>query len=228
MTGVMYLRLKKLKMVECPICKWRGKEFLRFSKTGRKNAKCPRCRSAERHRLYYLYLKKNLNRSKSLTFLHIAPEKSITSFIKTFKNISYLSADLDPANAMVSEDITNTSFEDDSFDIIFCSHVLEHVDDDRKAMRELRRILKPSGFAMLQVPIKNIEETFEDFSVTTPEERERVFGQKDHVRIYGKDYVDRLIESGFKVKVDRFVDTLSDEAVKKYVLSKESIYICTK
>jgi len=129
---------------------------------------------------------------------------------------------------MVKEDITNISFKDNSFDIIFCSHVLEHIEEDRKAMKELYRVLKPKGFAILQVPIKNIENTFEDFSVKDPKEREKVFGQNDHVRIYGKDYKDRLIESGFNVKVDRFVDHLGEGIIKKFALPTESIYFCTK
>jgi len=143
-------------------------------------------------------------------------------------NVTYLSADINPKNAMVKEDITQTSFNDDAFDIIFCSHVLEHIEDDRKAMKELFRILKPGGFAILQVPIKDTKETFEDFSVTDPKERENLFGQHDHVRLYGRDYKDRLQKAGFHATVDKFVEKLDPAIIKKYALPQESIYFCTK
>jgi len=194
-------------MVRCPICQWTGKEFLPFGKkrttcrTLRKNAKCPQCGSLERHRLYYLYLKKVIDKEKLLKVLHFAPEKALTAFFKSYENIKYLSADINPKAAMVKEDMTNLSFKNNSFDIILCSHVLDDIKDDRKAMRELYRVLKPDGFAILQVTISDKDKTYE-FSMT--------FGRSDDFRIYGKDYKNRLESCGFKVKVDRFVDFLSD------------------
>jgi ubiquinone/menaquinone biosynthesis C-methylase UbiE len=128
---------------------------------------------------------------------------------------------------MVKMDITDIQYPDNSFDVVYCSHVLEHVPDDRKAMRELARVLKPTGWAILAVPIFN-EKTFEDPTITSPEERERVFRQSDHVRIYGRDFVDRLRESGFDVTVDRFASGFSDEMVRKHGLSREDIYLCRK
>lgn len=231
------------KKVECPFCGWKGMFFLSLSVERRKNALCPRCGSLERHRLYYLYLKKLIPATKRVKVLHFAPEKILTNLFKSYKNIEYLSVDIDPKNAMKKENITNLSFANNSFDIIFCSHVLEHIEDDLKAMRELYRVLSEEGFAILQVPIKDefngkkIDKTYEDFSITSPEERERVFGQKDHVRVYGRDYRDRLENSGFNVLIDKFASSLGDKDIKKYGLIPDSktptetegwIYLCTK
>ena len=216
------------KKVECPFCGWRGAEFFSAGIKLRRNARCPKCGSLERNRLYYLYLKRSVPKEKPLRLLHFAPERILTGLFKSFSNIEYLSADINKDVAMLKEDITNISFEDNSFDVIFCSHVLEHIEDDKKAMKELRRVLKPEGFAIIQVPIKDIDRTFEDFSIKDPAEREKIFGQKDHVRNYGRDYVDRLKESGFNVKVDRFAYSLSVDIINTFAISKESIYYCTK
>jgi len=229
--------------VQCPFCGWQGKEFLPFGVIRRENAKCPKCGSLERHRLFYLYLKKVIPIDRKIKVLHFAPEKILTKLFRSYNNIEYISADIDASKAMVKEDITDISFQDNSFDIIFCSHVLEHIEDDHKAMKELHRVLKPGGFAIIQVPIKDefngrkINKTYEDFSVSGPEERERLFGQKDHVRIYGRDYGDRLANAGFKVKIDKYSQSLNSEDVKRYVLISGSevgnetngwIYFCTK
>lgn len=220
--------------VECPFCGWWGREFFPFGVIPRKNAECPRCGSLERHRLYYLYLKNIIPKNKSLKLLHFAPAKSMSMFFKSYSNLDYLSVDIDQDKAMKKEDIVNLSFPDNSFDIILCSHVLEHVEDDQKAMGELYRVLKPSGFALLGVPVKSISKTFEDFSVVDPEEREMVFGQNDHVRIYGKDFKTRLEHSGFNVKVVKFLDSLSEDTCNKYALKTQDIYFrhdnyfCTK
>jgi ubiquinone/menaquinone biosynthesis C-methylase UbiE len=129
---------------------------------------------------------------------------------------------------MLRADITDLPFDDNRFDAIYCSHVLEHVPDDRKAMSELRRVLRPGGWAVLQVPIKLIV-TYEDSAVTTPEDRERVFGQSDHVRIYGLDYKDRLREVGFKVTIVQYAKELSEEDLRLSAISRdEDIYLCEK
>jgi len=229
--------------VQCPFCSWHGKEFMPFGVIRRENAMCPKCGSLERHRLFYLYLKKVIPIDRKIKVLHFAPEKILTSLFKSYNNIEYLSADINPSVAMVKEDITNISFQDNSFDIIFCSHVLEHIEDDHKAMKELHRVLKPDGFAILQVPIyyefngRKIDKTYEDFSVSSPEEREKVFGQKDHFRVYGRDYSDRLTKTGFKVKIEKYLHSLSSEDIKRYGLISNSkfgntiigcIYYCTK
>ena len=229
--------------VKCPFCNWKGKEFHPYGVVSRKNALCPKCGSVERHRLYFLYLKQKIPIDRKIKVLHFAPETILTNLFKSYKNVEYLTADLEPKKAMVIENITHLSFANNSFDIIFCSHVLEHIQDDKKAMREILRILKPDGFAILQVPIKDefkgnkIDVTFEDPSITNPKDREVLFGQKDHVRIYGRDYQNRLINSGFNVTIDKFGDSLSDVDIKKYSLlpndvtcneTEKWIYYCTK
>lgn len=163
--------------------------------------------------------------------MHIAPEKNLQKILKSFSHIKYISGDLNPSmDCDIRLDITDINFEDNFFDVVICSHVLEHIVDDRKAMRELFKVLKPSGEAILQVPIsKYNKETFEDISITTLEERERIFGQKDHVRIYGKDYKKRLENVGFKVSLYDIKKDLSIQDIKKYGLNMEEIlYVCQK
>ena len=164
--------------------------------------------------------------------LHLAPEPEIAALIKKNSQIDYLSADLNNPRAMVKMDITNILYDDQTFDVIYCSHVLEHVPDDIKALKELFRVLKDNGWALIMVPVMN-EYTFEDSSVTNPEERERVFGQSDHVRRYGPDFLDRLKEAGFTVKKNLLNDFLSEEQIKRYALDyikpqENPIYLCTK
>ena len=217
------------KNVECPFCKWQGKNFLSYGVKKRKNAQCPKCGSLERHRLYYLYLKNIIPKNKKIKVLHFAPEKILSNLFKSFNNIEYLSADLNPKKAMIKQDITKITLKDNTFDIIFCSHVLEHIEDDIKAMKEIYRVLNLEGFAILQVPIEeDRNETYENSSLTTERERLKAFGQKDHVRIYGKDYKKRLEKAGFKVKIENFFNTLDPQVIKKFGLVEENIYFCTK
>lgn len=222
-------KLNAAKKLICPCCSYEAESFLPFGLITRENAQCPSCKALERHRLYYLYLKTVIDESKPMKAIHFAPEKSITKQLQSYSNIEYLSVDINPKRAMKEEDITNISFADNSFDLIFCSHVLEHIVDDRKAMRELYRILKPNGFAILQVPLKKgLDKTYEDFSITDPKEREIAFGLHDHVRRYGQDYKDRLLESGFTVRLDKFFDTFTAEEIERYSLKEEDIFFCTK
>ena len=129
---------------------------------------------------------------------------------------------------MVKMDITDIQYPDASFDVIVCYHVLEHVPDDRLAMREMRRVLKPGGWAILQSPLRvELEKTYEDFSITAPEERERAFGQRDHVRLYGRDYEQRLQESGWIVERDNFARRMDAAKRARYsVDADEDIYLC--
>jgi len=195
---------------------------------------CPRCHSTDRERLIYWYIvnKTNiLSPDKIINLLHFAPEKNLQKILKSFSHIEYVSGDLNPlVNFDVILDITDIKFKDNFFDAIICNHVLEHVKDDQKAMHELFRVLKPKGIAILQVPIsKTARETFEDFSITTPEGREKYFGQKDHVRIYSKDYKNRLESVGFKVEMYDVKKDLSIQDMKKFGLNEEEIlYTCGK
>jgi len=197
----------------------------------RLNATCPSCYSFDRERLIYLYLKRKTNVfSERLKMLHVAPELNLQKVLKARPNIDYVSIDMDSKAAMVQMDITNIQYEKDCFDVIICNHVLEHIPNDRRAMSELYRILKPRGWSILQVPISlSLRETYEDPKVETPAERERVFGQSDHVRIYARDYKQRLESVGFAVEVCSPSIEFSISEVRKYALLKdENIYLCSK
>ena len=220
----------------CPVCDTHLQRLLPTGNPVRENAECPICLSRERHRLLWLYVRDrtDLLDGKPKRLLHVAPEMGLGRRFQQVPNVDYLSGDLSASNAMVKMDVTDIQYPENSFDVIFCSHVLEHVPDDRKAMGELYRVLKPGGLAILQVPILQ-KTTFEDPSVTSEAERLRVFGQEDHVRIYGEDYVDRLEEAGFNVTIDKFILELSDEDVLRMRLpSAETypadryIYVCRK
>jgi SAM-dependent methyltransferase len=217
--------------VACPCCGWHFRKFLPFGvMVKRPNALCPRCGALERHRLLVLYLK---NRTDifvhPLRVLHFAPESIFLKIFGRMPLLRYVTADLSSASADVKTDITNISCKDNSVDVVLCNHVLEHVADDQKAMRELCRVLRPGGWAILQTPMdRERSKTFEDPTIVSPEARERAFGQRNHVRIYGRDYKERLEKAGFSVKVDCYFQELAPDIVKKYGLQDEEIYFCTK
>ncbi len=215
--------------VECPVCNGKFRKFLPYGYTkvtSRKNALCPRCLSLERHRLMYLFLQKTTNFfTADLKVLHIAPEQCFYKRFKKLPNIDYTTGDLESPIADVHFDIQNIPFENNSFDVVICNHVLEHVDSDKQAMQEIYRILKPNGFAILQVPqAVNNEKTLEDPTVTDPKERERLFLQKDHVRLYGLDYAERLKNAGFEVTSNKYAQTFSAEQIKRYGLPANEIF----
>lgn len=219
--------------VECPVCGRKYRKMLPYGRDpARENALCPNCLSLERHRLLWLYLKEKTSFfNDKVKFLHIAPELCFIHRFESMPNLEYISADIESPLAKVKMDIHKIPFGDNTFDAAMCNHVLEHVDDDILAMKEIFRVLKPEGWAILQVPFmgKNLKKTFEDPSVITPSEREKVFGQRDHVRIYGLDYPDRLRLAGFEVHEDKFVMELPEAKVEKYALpSDEVIYFCIK
>jgi len=217
----------------CPICNTqRENKFSSFGINLREDAKCDSCGSLERHRLIWLYIKKytDLLNTKDKKMLHIAPERIFQYLFSQYLKKNYLSADLHNPRAMIKMDITDIQFPNESFNYIYCSHVLEHVIDDRKAMRELLRVLKNDGWAILLVPIQTNGKTFEDFSIVTKEERLKTYGHPEHVRNYGRDYTDRLTESGFNVQIIAPNDFLSDSDIKLYGLTPAAgeIYLCTK
>ena len=197
----------------------------------RENALAPDSISLERHRLIWLYLKEKTNFfSDNLKFLHIAPEYCFIKLFKNQKNLDYTTADLNSPWADVKMDVHDIPFEDNSFDVIMCNHVLEHVQDDRKVMKEFYRVIKKGGWGIFQVPIDtNQEKTFDDPSITDPKEREKHYWQDDHVRLYGLDYGNILSEAGFEVVEDDYINTLDPKLVERYALPKgEIIYFCKK
>ena len=180
--------------------------------------------------LYITKISNIINSSKNINLLPVAPERNLQKILKSFSNIKYVSGDLNPlVNCDIILDIKDMNFKDNFFDVIICNHVLEHVKDDQKAMSELFRVLKPEDFAILQVPIsKVLKQTFEDFSITSPKEREKYFGQKDHVRIYGsEDYRNRLEGVGFKVDLYDIKNDLNIKEINIFGLNQEEIlYVC--
>lgn len=212
-----------------------GKSFRKFLPYGygeqRPNILSPSTLSLERHRLIWLYLK---NKTDFFTaqkkVLHMAPEQCFLDVFKKMKNLDYTTADLYSPIVDIKADILDLPFDDNSFDIILCNHVLEHIEDDTKAMSELYRVLKPNGMGIFQIPQDlSLEKTYEDFSITSEEERMKHFGQYDHVRIYGKDYFDRLRKVGFKVEEVNYSKTISVKLVDKYRLVKgEILPVCFK
>lgn len=215
----------------CPVC---DKYFSRFRSSGnvvRHDAQCLNCGALERHRLLWLYLsqKTNLFDGEPKTVLHVAPEPCLEAKLKKHLKGGYLTADLYNPSAMVKMDITEIEYPNESFDVIYCSHVLEHVPDDKKALRELFRVLKTSGWAILLVPI-TVDVTYEDPTIVTPEGRLEAFGQDDHVRRYGRDYADRLRDAGFTVEVVEVTDLATPEEAVRMGLTPASgeIYHCFK
>ncbi len=202
----------------------------------RLNCRCPRCRSRDKERLLYLYLANEKGIFvDNVRLLHVAPERNLNKEFVKHRNIDYLTADLNPnagaAKVMVKMDVTDIQYPDHSFDAIVCCHVLEHVPDDRKAISEFYRTLKPGGWAVLQVPVSlALETTVEDPTIKTREGREETFGQADHVRLYAKDYKDRLEKAGFWV--EEFEWTESPEryggVANKYGLNEDEVVYCAR
>jgi SAM-dependent methyltransferase len=199
----------------------------------RENVLSPGTLSLERHRLFWLYLKNEtsfFDTSKPIKLLHFAPEQAFYNRFKKLKHVSYVTTDLESPLAAVKADICNLPFKDNSFDYIFCNHVLEHIPNDTKAMQELYRVLKPNGIGIFQIPQDiNREKTFEDNTITDPKERAKIFGQYDHVRIYGRDYFNKLRSVGFTVNQIDYTAQLSDQEIDKFRLAKgEILPVCTK
>ena len=214
----------------CPVCCKSSRHFRHFGRMQRKDAKCVHCGSLERHRFLWLFLQKktDLFNGKPKKMLHVAPERCLADRFKDRIDGDYVTADLFNPRAMVKMDITDIQYADQTFDVIYCSHVFEHVPDDKQAMREFFRVLKNNGWAILIVPI-TCDKTFEDSSIVDPKERLKAFGQEDHVRRYGPDYVDRLRDAGFTVETTRISDLVDrSDAVRMGLTSAGNIYYCTK
>jgi|GEM_PF-91207 len=218
--------------VACPCCGGRFRKLI--THRGVADARCPRCGSMERHRLLWLYLQQRTDlHTRRHRVLHLAPETAIQRLLKRLPNIDYVSADLASPLADVHCDVQSLPFEDASFDVVICNHVLEHIPDDRRAMAELARVTARGGFAVLMCPVaRDRATTLEDPSVTTPQDALRVYSQEDHVRLYGADYRDRLEAAGFAITIDRFLDELDDEVIERYklrsvhaVFDEDHIYI---
>ena len=227
--GLFYMGNK----VECPICGSHYRKFLPYGRVNpRPNALCPSCLSLERHRLIWIYLKEKTDFfNRKLDVLHIAPEPC---FMRRFEKIHgdrYITADIESPLAKVKMDIHQIPFGENHFDAVLCNHVLEHVADDIKAMREINRVLKPGGWAILQVPFFSPvpEVTFEDPMILGKREREKAFGQDDHVRKFGRDYASRIGRSGLIAFEDHLSHQIPKDLVFRYGIQKnETIYIGRK
>lgn len=206
-----------------------GKTFKQFLPYGygkqRNNVLSPSTLSLERHRLLWLYLREETNFfTEYHKVLHFAPEQAFYKRFKKMKNLDYTTTDLNSPLADVKADICNLPFKDDSFDVVLCNHVLEHIPNDTKAMEELYRVMKTGGMGIFQIPQDlSRETTFEDNSITDKKERAKIFGQYDHVRVYGRDYFDKLRSIGFRVEEVDYTSQLSEEEIKKYRLAKGEI-----
>lgn len=221
--------------VECPCCEASFSRFLPHR--GRERAKCPRCGALERHRVLWLFLERETDLFRRPgRMLHIAPEYSFHRRLSRVPGLDYVSGDLDSPLAEHELDVMALPFEDASFDFLICNHVLEHVEDDRRALGEIHRVLAPGGWAILMCPIDHRRETtLEDPAAVTPRDRHRLFGQSDHVRLYGRDYADRLAGAGFAVRAVRYVEGCESSSVTRFGLRREDdafgeedVFFCVK
>ena len=220
--------------VECPVCEKSFRKFLSYGSdvAHRENILCPYDLTLERHRVMWLYLKRHTDffTKPNLKVMHIAPEQCFHGRFKKQKNLDYTTGDLMSPIADLHFDLHHIPLEDNTYEVIFCNHVMEHVKDDLQCMKELYRIMKPGGWGIMQVPIDaSRTETYEDWSITDPKEREKHFWQYDHVRLYGLNYPKRLEEAGFKVDIIDFSKELPTETFERYRIPKsELLYVVRK
>ena len=231
--GLLYLGKGK----QCPLCGCQRRKFLPYGYvTSRENALCPNCLSLERHRLLWLWLLRESDIGRGAMalpkMLHIAPEVAL---MRKFKKMyareaeRYVTADLESPLADMHFDVQQIPLEDESFDAIICNHIMEHVEDDRKALKELYRIMRRGGWGVILSPVElEREKTFEDDTITDRAERTRIFGQYDHRRIYGRDYAERLREAGFEVYDIDYKNELSKAEQELYALPADHLYIVCK
>jgi SAM-dependent methyltransferase len=221
--------------VQCPCC---GGSFDRFiPHRGRPYAKCPRCGSLERHRLLIGFLRRHTDLLVAEhSVLHVAPEYALQRQLRRLDNLDYRSADLDSPLAMDHVDLLDMPYGDESFDVVICNHVLEHVADDRRALREIGRVLRANGYAIVMSPIDTaLDCTLEDPQISSPEERHRVFGQSDHLRRYGTDFARRVADEGFEVETVSYLDESDELQIGREGLRREGgafaeddIFVCRK
>ena len=216
------------------MCENHFRKFLPYGYGGRAkrdNVLCPSCLTLERHRVLWLYLKERTDFfSKPRKMLHIAPEQPFLGRFRKMKHLDLTTADLFSPLADVRCDIQAMPFAANTFDVIFCNHVLEHVEDDAKAMRELYRVMRPGGFGIFQVPVDYARATtYEDTSIASDDDRELHFWQKDHVRLYGLDYPAKLEAAGFKVERIVMSTEVGDALCQRYSLGyADNVYRCDK
>ena len=218
---------------KCPMCGVRRRRFLPYGYVNsREDALCPRCLSLERHRLIWLWLERHSDLfSSHPRLLHIAPEVSLMRHFKRhYKGLdSYITADLESPLADMHFDVQHIPLDSRSIDVVICNHLLEHVADDRCALRELHRIMRPGGWGIMLVPEdRSRATTFEDDTITDPEERTRLFGQYDHRRIYGRDYDLRLEEAGFSVERISVGSLLTDQERQLYATGNDDLVVVRK
>lgn len=226
--GLLFIGLR----YTCPCCRWRLRAFTHggASFKARYLGYCPRCHAKARHRRIWLFLEQKTNLfTDPLRLLHVSPEYCFSRRFKKMNNLDYIGADLNECpNISIRMDLASTSIRSEIFDAIICIHILEHIEDDRVAMKELYRVLKPGGWAVVSVPVRWDQKTYENPNVISPEERELAFGETTHVRLYGYDVIDRLEECGFRVHVD-LGRNINQQTREKYGLrDDEDIFYCTK
>lgn len=222
---------------ECPLCGCRRRKFLPYGYvTQRENALCPNCLALERHRTLWLWLLRESDIGRGAValprLLHVAPEVALMrkfSRIYAKQPADYVTADLESPLADLHFDIQHIPLEDESFDVVICNHIMEHVEDDRLAMREILRIMRKGGWGVILSPVDlQRDKTFEDDTITDEAERTRIFGQYDHRRIYGRDYAERLREAGFEVYECDYANLIPAKEKQLYALTDEPLYIVRK
>lgn len=213
---------------KCPVCKSTLRSFKEYH--NRPNVRCPLCWSFARHRFAWLVIrtKTDLFDGSTKRMLHFAPLKKFEKVFKNIPNLDYITTDLDSPDVMVKMDITDIQYPDNFFDIIICSHVLEHIPDDNKALCELKRTVNSSGWVLISTTYKENQNTIEAAPDMKPEDRDRLLGQPDHVRLYGADFKDRLIKAGFKIQHFHWSDFVTTKEANRYRIKGQHLFVCTK
>lgn len=192
----------------------------------RESCTCPYCGAGDRQRWLYYVLQKKIDLfNASGKILHLAPEKSIQKYIRQNKQIDYYTGDIRPGRAMYVIDITDIQYKDNTFDYAISNHIMEHISDEEKAVSEIKRVLKPSGKWIFSFPVCTDMKTYEDKTITSPEQRLKAYGQKDHVRLYGYDFAERYERYGLKLQIYSPKNELDDDEINKFGFIKDDIII---